>query len=141
MSKTRQCSNCGHPMEVKKATTGIRHFDSDDSIEDPVVIYSCSQCGKQEICSFFRKTYEFLGQEIGRMVDEKQEAYGDSFGNAGKVLEILYPSGINVDQYDDALAVVRIIDKLFRIATDKDAFGENPFRDIVGYGLLGGRDG
>ena len=35
------------------------------------------------------------------------------------------------------LAVVRIVDKLFRIATDKDAFGESPFKDIAGYGILG----
>jgi hypothetical protein len=35
------------------------------------------------------------------------------------------------------LAVTRIVDKLFRIATDKDAFGENPFKDIAGYGILG----
>ena len=41
------------------------------------------------------------------------------------------------DQYTDMLAVVRIFDKLFRIATRKDAFGESPFKDIAGYGLLG----
>jgi cell division protein FtsB len=26
---------------------------------------------------------------------------------------------------------------MMRIATDKDAFGESPFQDIAGYGLLG----
>ena len=81
--------------------------------------------------------YEKLGCEIGRLVDEKQKAYGDSFGNAGRVLKILYPNGIPVEQYDRMMAVVRILDKLFRIATDKGAFGENPFSDIAGYGLLG----
>ncbi len=35
------------------------------------------------------------------------------------------------------LAITRIIDKLFRIATKKDAFGESPFKDIAGYGILG----
>jgi hypothetical protein len=29
------------------------------------------------------------------------------------------------------------IGKLFRIATKKDAFGESPFKDIAGYGILG----
>jgi len=81
--------------------------------------------------------YEQLGQEVGRLVDEKQVAYGDSFGKAGQVLRILYPDGIAPEQYDDALAITRIIDKLFRIATDKDAFGESPYSDIAGYGLLG----
>ena len=71
------------------------------------------------------------------MVDEKNRAYGDSFARAGNVLREMYPDGVTPDQYDDMLAVVRIIDKLFRIATDRDALGESPFRDIAGYGLLG----
>jgi hypothetical protein len=29
------------------------------------------------------------------------------------------------------------LDKLFRIATARDALGESPYRDIAGYGLLG----
>ncbi len=81
--------------------------------------------------------FEELGIKIGQLVDEKQRAYGNSFGNSGKVLRALYPDGISPEQYDDALCVVRIIDKLFRIATKKDALGESPYRDIAGYGLLG----
>lgn len=81
--------------------------------------------------------YENLGAAIGRLVAEKQAAYGDSFGKSGDVLRILYPNGIQPDQYGDALAVVRIIDKLFRIVNNKDAFGENPYLDLAGYGILG----
>ena len=81
--------------------------------------------------------YEAIGQEIGRLVDAKQTAYGDSFGKAGAVMRILYPDGISVAQLDDALCVVRILDKLFRVATSKDALGESPYKDIAGYGLLG----
>jgi hypothetical protein len=81
--------------------------------------------------------WERLGTEIGELVSRKQEAYGDSFGRSGNVLRTLYPEGIRPDQYDDALTVVRIVDKLFRIATAKDAFGESPYKDIAGYGLLG----
>lgn len=81
--------------------------------------------------------YEKIAAEIGKLVDEKQAAYGDSFGKAGKVMKILYPNGIPLEKIDDALCIVRIIDKLFRIATDKDALGESPYRDISGYGLLG----
>ena len=84
-----------------------------------------------------RSQYEALGSEIGALVAEKQKAYGDSFGKAGDVLRIFYPNGISPEQYDDALAVTRIIDKLFRIATDGEAFGESPYRDIAGYGILG----
>lgn len=81
--------------------------------------------------------YEKLGAEIGKLVAEKQTAYGDSFGKSGNVLRILYPNGIQPDQYNDALAVVRIIDKLFRIANNKDVFGESPYKDIAGYAILG----
>jgi hypothetical protein len=78
-----------------------------------------------------------IGTEIGKLVDEKNAAYGDSFAQTGKFLRILYPSGIQPDQYDDALAMVRIFDKQKRIATRKNAFGESPYRDIAGYGILG----
>lgn len=81
--------------------------------------------------------YGALGMEVGELVTEKQAAYGDSFGKSGEVLRILYPDGISPEQIDDALCVVRIVDKLFRIATDRDALGESPYRDIAGYALLG----
>lgn len=81
--------------------------------------------------------YEKLGAEIGRLVTEKQAAYGDAFGKAGEVLRLLYPDGVRLEQYADMLAVVRVVDKLFRIATDRDALGESPWRDVAGYGLLG----
>jgi hypothetical protein len=83
------------------------------------------------------KGYKQLGLEIGTLVESKNAAYGDSFAKSGDVLRILYPDGITPEQYDDALAVVRIIDKLFRIASDKNAFNESPFKDIAGYGILG----
>lgn len=81
--------------------------------------------------------YHVSANKIADMIIEKQASYGDSFGQAGKVLELLYPSGVAVAQYQDMLCIVRIIDKLFRLATDKDAFGESPYSDLVGYGLLG----
>jgi len=83
------------------------------------------------------KDYERIGTEIGRLVQEKNEAYGDSFGQACKILEVLYPEGIKPEQYRDALAVTRVIDKLFRLANKKDAFGESPWRDMCGYAILG----
>jgi hypothetical protein len=83
------------------------------------------------------KNFEKIGAKVGKLVAEKQEAYGDSFGRSGDVLRQLYPNGIQPDQYDDLLTIARILDKLFRIATMKDAFGENPYQDIVGYGILG----
>ena len=84
------------------------------------------------------RTYEGLGKAIGSLVDDKQKAYGDSFNRAGDVLRSLYPDGIRPDQYDDLLAIARIVDKLFRVAThgSQDPMKESPGRDIAGYGLL-----
>jgi hypothetical protein len=80
--------------------------------------------------------YEDVGAHIGRLVDTKNRVYGDSFSKSGEVLKLLYPNGVKPEEYKTLLAVTRIIDKLFRIATDKDALGEDPWSDIVGYGLL-----
>ena len=82
------------------------------------------------------RDYEKIANEISNLIKEKQAAYGDSFGKSGDVMRSLYPDGINPRQLDDALTVVRVIDKLFRIANKKDAFGESPWRDIMGYALL-----
>ena len=81
--------------------------------------------------------YEKIGKEVGALCAEKNDAYGDSFGQACRILEVLYPDGIQPTQYRDALAVTRVIDKLFRLANKKDAFGESPWRDICGYAILG----
>ena len=81
--------------------------------------------------------YEKIGKDIGRLCAEKNEAYGDSFGQACRILEVLYPEGVRPEQYRDALAITRVIDKLFRLANQKDAFGESPWKDICGYAILG----
>jgi len=80
--------------------------------------------------------YEKLGKELGKLVADKQKNYGDSFGKSGNVLRELYPNGIAVSQYNDVLTIARIVDKLFRIATNKEAYGENPYKDLCGYALL-----
>ena len=78
-----------------------------------------------------------IGEEVGKLVGEKQKAYGDSFGRSGECLRPMFPEGIKPSQYDDLLTIARILDKLFRIANDPEAFSENPYQDIVGYGILG----
>lgn len=80
--------------------------------------------------------YVLKALDIADLVIEKQFAYGNSFEKSGEVMRILYPNGIKPEQMDDALTIVRILDKLFRVAHKKDAFGESPYRDIMGYALL-----
>ena len=81
--------------------------------------------------------YEQIGSFVGKLVKVKQKAYGDSFGRSGDCLRQMFPGGIKPEQFDDLLTIARILDKLFRIASDPSAFDENPYQDIVGYGLLG----
>ena len=80
--------------------------------------------------------YESLGRSVGELVAEKQKAYGDSFSKSHKILKVLYPDGIQPDQYMDVLTVCRVVDKLFRLATDPTYGDESPWRDICGYSLL-----
>jgi hypothetical protein len=80
--------------------------------------------------------YEWKALQVAQLVEKKQLAYGNSFGESGEVLRILYPDGFTAGELDDVLTIVRIIDKLFRVANQKDAFDENPWQDIMGYALL-----
>ncbi len=74
------------------------------------------------------------------LLEKKQKSYGDAFGSMEAVFKILYPNGISPYQYGDLLTVVRMLDKVFRIANmppeGKDVMGEEPYKDIAGYALL-----
>jgi hypothetical protein len=78
-----------------------------------------------------------LAREVGELITEKNQAYGSSFAKTGEFFKLLYPAGIKPEQYRDALILARIFDKIMRIATAADAFGESPYRDLAGYALLG----
>lgn len=77
-----------------------------------------------------------IGRSVGNVVKEKNDAYGDAFSESCKIIDVLYPTGIKPHQYKDFLSIIRIIDKLFRIANKKDAFEESPWEDIAGYAIL-----
>jgi len=80
-----------------------------------------------------------MGLELGQLVDRKQQAYGDSVGKTGPIMRILYPDGIPREAVDDALLMVRVLDKLNRMASNPsgDLMDESPWKDVAGYGLLG----
>jgi hypothetical protein len=61
-----------------------------------------------------------IGTELAELCSEKNKAYGSSF-----------------DEYQDLGLVFRVFDKMMRVANQKEAFGESPWRDIAGYGMLG----
>ena len=83
-----------------------------------------------------QNNYKQIATQVAQLVTAKQKAYGNSWGRSKEFLEILYPDGVPVEKYQDMLTIVRIFDKLMRIATDKDALGESPYQDILGYCLL-----
>lgn len=82
-------------------------------------------------------SYKETAEEIGKLVEEKNKAYGNSFAKSEEMLKILYPEGIPEESYEDVLLLARIFDKMMRIANRKEAFDEDPYRDIAGYGVLG----
>jgi len=83
--------------------------------------------------------YHGIAESVADLIVEKQKAYGDAFGECGQFLRLLYPNGIPPDRLDDAQYLLRIWDKMKRIATHgagNDPMNEDPFRDIIGYSLL-----
>lgn len=93
--------------------------------------------------------FEELGLKIGKLVDKKQRAYGDSVTKAYKLMQVYlesYDNGngtytIPKSLLKHILLQVRIIDKQNRIFNNPngDLMDENPYSDTVGYGLLGMR--
>lgn len=75
-------------------------------------------------------------KELGELLTEKNQAYGNAFEKTTKILELLYPNGISVSQYKDVHVIVRMLDKLSRIARDNNPMGESPYQDIAGYSIL-----
>lgn len=79
-----------------------------------------------------------LARKIGALVEEKHEKYGRSYEKTPLIMRILYPEGIQVDAFPNALGIVRTLDKLCRIASGNDgAYGESAWDDVMGYGALG----
>lgn len=83
------------------------------------------------------KQFDRIAAEVAAVTADKDRKYGEAFEKCGEFLRLLYPAGLAPHQYGDALALVRIFDKAMRIATDKDAYEESPYRDLCGYALLG----
>lgn len=92
-------------------------------------------------------SYEQKGKELGKLVAQKQKAYGNSVDQATELMKIYLKKYKNDDNtytipenlLQHILLQVRIIDKQNRIFNnpDGDLMQESPYRDISGYGLLG----
>ena len=82
-------------------------------------------------------TYSELAAEVGLLVSRKAASYGRATATAADHLALDYPEGIPRDKYEDACIAMRVYEKLARVAHDKGAFGESPWLDIAGHGLVG----
>jgi hypothetical protein len=73
--------------------------------------------------------------EVAEVVAKKNKVYGDSFTQCSAFLKLLYPNGVQPNQYADLLVLTRLFDKMMRVATGaKDE--EYPYFDMAGYALL-----
>jgi len=131
-----------------------------DEYEDKHHIYSF--CLLEEVKDVFvdnvkESTHEELGtgyfkekgMKLGKIIDTKQAAYGDSVSKSSELMKIYLQDykqedgtyKINEKLLDHILLQVRIIDKQNRIFSNPEAdlMDESPYTDISGYGLLGER--
>ncbi|GAA4879518.1 hypothetical protein GCM10023310_69620 [Paenibacillus vulneris] len=93
--------------------------------------------------------FETLATDIGKLVDKKQIAYGNSVDKTYRLMQIYLEKWRNEDNtytipeslIKHILLQVRIIDKQNRIFNNPaaDLMQENCYLDITGYGLLGHR--
>ncbi len=92
-------------------------------------------------------SFEKHGQELGKLIDMKQEAYGDSITKTNELLKVFmqdYDNGDNTYTIPKSLLkhiglMVRVLDKQNRIFSnpDGDLMSESPYMDLSGYGMLG----
>ena len=80
--------------------------------------------------------FEKIASNLATILSMKNDAYGNAFDKTTQILTLLYPTGIKVEQFKDVHVLIRMLDKLSRIARDNDPMGESPYMDIAGYSIL-----
>ena len=73
--------------------------------------------------------------DLGKLLEEKNHQYGNSYIIVPDILRILYPTGIKPHQYGDTSIIIRILDKINRRANGNSDAAED-WRDIGGYGIV-----
>jgi hypothetical protein len=88
------------------------------------------------------KRLRAVGKFVTTNTIEKNRKYGDAARKVTDLLYVLYPDGIAPANYPDALLLIRLLDKVVRLASydeeRKAADDESPWVDVAGYGVLGG---
>ena len=80
--------------------------------------------------------YEQVGAFIGALVDKGIPVSNGNPHEAVAVVRALFPHGIKPEQYDDLLAMIRMIDSMFLISREKKSAGKTShYMDIVCWGI------
>ena len=75
--------------------------------------------------------------DVAIIVEEKNREYGSAFQKVSHILSVLFPNGIPTSKYHDVAILVRVLDKICRIASANDKnVKKDAWLDITGYGLL-----
>jgi len=83
-----------------------------------------------------RSSFEGIALELSSMLEDKNRKYGDSYAKMAHVLPLFFPNGVPADKLLDAIFILRIVDKLMRIASNQPDEDEDPIKDVAGYAIL-----
>jgi hypothetical protein len=88
-----------------------------------------------------KKSFHEIAALQADLLEKKDRAYGSSFNKTADHLKILFPDGIVDDQYQHMMFIIRVLDKLARIANSSLLPPEegclDAYLDINGYSILG----
>jgi len=78
-------------------------------------------------------------QKLEDVFNKKSEEYGDTDLKVGKMMDILYPEGITLEQYGDFLFSLKILEKISRLSSKNisEEAKTDLMQDLAGYGILG----
>jgi hypothetical protein len=88
----------------------------------------------------YKKWFVEAGEVISSMLGDKRDSYGDNLIVSGQFLKLLYPEGIPANAYPEVLVIIRLFDKLMRIANQHRSpelwtEQETPWLDVAGYAI------
>jgi len=78
-------------------------------------------------------------ESVLKEIEYKEIKYGKVDSKIGKILEILYPNGINKDKIGESMFVIHVLEKICRIINEFNNSNEvtESYKDLIGYGILG----
>lgn len=80
--------------------------------------------------------YHTIAEGVAELVLQKQKEYGNGVLRSNRMMLQLFPDGIPAAKYRDAFTLVRLMDKISKIAADENSATGEPWRDIAAYSLL-----